>query len=285
MLKQAFAILRTRTSHNFVGYKKPTVMRRIQRRMGLHGMTQLQDYVELLRNDFEEAKSLANDMMINVTGFFRDPEAWEGLRTSAVAPLLERCPPDGSIRVWVTACASGEEAYTLGMLLMEEMERQNKYVEFKIFATDTADKALGFARSGIYPTGIEGDLDNARLLRFFDKDEHTYRIKKSLRDSVVFAAHDLLRDPPFSRVDLCTCRNLLIYLEPEVQQRVLFMLHFALREGVICSWAAPKAQGPAISCSTPSARSGASISAPAPVITRSTCRPFRTRSASTAGAS
>jgi two-component system CheB/CheR fusion protein len=244
LLKQAFAILRTRTSHNFVGYKKPTVMRRIQRRMGLNGMTQLQDYVELLRNDFEEAKALANDMMINVTGFFRDPEAWEGLRTSAVAPLIERSPPDGSIRAWVTACASGEEAYTLGMLLMEEMERQNKYVEFKIFATDTADKALGLARSGIYPTGIEGDLDNARLQRFFDKDEHTYRIKKSLRDSVVFAAHDLLRDPPFSRVDLCTCRNLLIYLEPEVQQRVLFMLHFALREGGYLFLGSAESPGP-----------------------------------------
>jgi two-component system CheB/CheR fusion protein len=230
-LVQIFAILRTRTGHSFNGYKKPTVLRRIQRRMGLLGLTNLHRYADHLRDDQAEAHSLANDLMINVTGFFRDPEAWEGLRTSVVAPLVDRCPTDGTIRAWVTACASGEEAYTLGMLLMEEMDRQNKHVEFKIFATDTADRALGFARAGIYPTGIEGDLDQDRLDRFFDKEEHTYRVKKPLRDAVVFAAHDVLRDPPFSRVDLCTCRNLLIYLEPEVQQRVIYMLHFALREG------------------------------------------------------
>lgn len=229
-LTQIFAILRTRTGHNFNGYKKPTVLRRIQRRMGLRGLTDLHAYTDHLRDDLEEARALANDLMINVTGFFRDPEAWEGLRTSVIAPLIERCPQDGSIRAWVTACASGEEAYTLGMLIMEEMDRQSKYVEFKIFATDTADKALAFARAGIYPTGIEGDLDQERLDRFFEKEEHSYRVKKSLRDAVVFAAHDVLRDPPFSRVDLCTCRNLLIYLEPEVQQRVIFMLHFSLRE-------------------------------------------------------
>jgi two-component system CheB/CheR fusion protein len=229
-LTQIFAILRTRTGHNFNGYKKPTVLRRIQRRMGLRGTTDLPTYAEHLRDDLDEARALANDLMINVTGFFRDPEAWEGLRTSVITPLIERSPADGSIRAWVTACASGEEAYSLGMLLIEEMERQNKQLEIKIFATDTADKALAFARAGIYPTGIEGDLDQDRLDRFFDKEEHTYRVKKALRDSVVFAAHDVLRDPPFSRVDICTCRNLLIYLEPEVQQRVVFMLHFALRE-------------------------------------------------------
>jgi two-component system CheB/CheR fusion protein len=230
-LSQILAILRTRTSHNFTGYKKPTVMRRIQRRMGLNGMNSLRVYAEHLRDDQDEIKALANDLMINVTGFYRDPEAWEALRSSVISPLIQRCPPDGTIRAWVTACASGEEAYTLAMVLSEEMERQDKYVEIKIFATDTADKALSFARAGIYPTGIEGDLDQDRLDRFFDKEEHTYRVKKGLRDTVVFASHDVLRDPPFSRVDLCTCRNLLIYLEPEVQQRVLFMLHFALREG------------------------------------------------------
>jgi two-component system CheB/CheR fusion protein len=229
-LTQVFAILRTRTGHSFTGYKKPTVMRRIQRRMGLLGLTELHAYADHLRFDFEEARALANDLMINVTGFFRDPEAWEGLRTAVIAPLIERTASEDTIRAWVSACASGEEAYSLGMLLMEEMDRQNKHVEIKIFATDTADRALGMARTGTYPTGIEGDLDPQRLERFFDKEEHTYRVKKPLRDSVVFASHDILRDPPFSRVDLCTCRNLLIYLEPEVQQRVIFMLHFALRE-------------------------------------------------------
>ncbi len=134
------------------------------------------------------------------------------------------------MRCWVSACASGEEAYTLAMLIAEELTGR-EHIDVKIFATDTADRSLALARAGVYPGGIEADMTPERLDRFFDKDEHAYRVKKEVRDMVVFAPQDLLRDPPFSRIDLCTCRNLLIYLEPETQRRVLSLLHFALRDG------------------------------------------------------
>jgi two-component system, chemotaxis family, CheB/CheR fusion protein len=229
-LAEVFAILRTRTSHDFSGYKKPTVLRRIQRRMGLAAIQDLADYVEKLREDPEEARALANDLMINVTGFFRDPESWEALRELVLQPLVANWSSKEPIRVWVSACASGEEAYTLAMIIAEEIERAGKQIDVKIFATDTADKSLALARAGVYPGGVEGDLSLERLDRFFEKEEHTYRIRKSVRDMVVFAPHDALRDAPFSRLDLCTCRNLLIYLEPQMQERVLARLQFALKD-------------------------------------------------------
>jgi two-component system, chemotaxis family, CheB/CheR fusion protein len=230
-LNEILAIIRSRTGHDFVPYKPPTILRRIDRRMCLLGITTLTHYASCLRERTEEVAALANDLMINVTGFFRDPEAWEAFREAVIQPLLAERAPDDTIRAWVTACSSGEEAYTLAMLINEEAERIGKSVEIKIFATDTADKSLALARAGIYPGGIEGDVSPERLERFFDRDEQTYRVKKALRDQVVFAPQDVLHDPPFSRVDIVTCRNLLIYLEPEAQRRVLALMHFALRDG------------------------------------------------------
>jgi two-component system, chemotaxis family, CheB/CheR fusion protein len=229
-LREVLALLRTRTRHDFSGYRKPTLVRRIQRRMGLHGISSLREYAALLRARSDELESLANDLMINVTGFFRDIDAWEALRTSVVASLVER-KRGKSIRAWVTACASGEEAYTLAIVLAEEIARLGEAIDVKIYATDTAEKSLSLARAGVFPGGIEAQLPPERLERFFEKDEHTYRVRKDVRDTVVFARHDLLRDPPFSRLDLCTCRNLLIYLEPETQRRVLGLLHFGLNDG------------------------------------------------------
>ena len=198
--------------------------------MGLVDTANLGDYAAILRSSTNEVGALANDLMINVTGFFRDPEAWEALRAGVIAPLVASKQEGQTIRCWVTACASGEEAYTLAMLLAEELTGR-EHIDVKIFATDTADRSLALARAGVYPGGIEADLTPERLDRFFDKDEHAYRVKKEMRDMVVFAPQDLLRDPPFSRIDICTCRNLLIYLEPETQRRVLSLLHFALRDG------------------------------------------------------
>jgi two-component system CheB/CheR fusion protein len=230
-LGEILAVIRSRTGHDFSSYKPPTILRRINRRMGLLGIATLADYASCLRQRTGEVSTLANDLMINVTGFFRDPEAWEAFREAVIHPLVAERRPDEPIRAWVTACASGEEAYTLAMLISEEAERLGKSIDIKIFATDTADKSLALARSGLYPGGIEGDISPERLERFFERDEQTYRVKKSLRDQVVFAPQDVLRDPPFSRVDIVTCRNLLIYLEPEAQRRVLALMHFALREG------------------------------------------------------
>jgi two-component system, chemotaxis family, CheB/CheR fusion protein len=231
-LREILAILRTRTRHDFSGYRKPTLFRRLQRRMGLSALTKLTDYASLLREDPKEALALANDLMINVTGFFRDPEAWEALRNSVISPLCASRQDGEPIRAWVTACASGEEAYSLAILIAEELRARGlERTEVKIFATDTADKSLALARAGVFPGGIESDLAPERIDRFFDKDEYTYRVKKEIRDMVVFAPQDVLRDPPFSRVDLVTCRNLLIYLEPETQRRVISLLHFSLRDG------------------------------------------------------
>ena len=229
-LREILAILRTRTKHDFNGYRKATLLRRIQRRMGLMDSAELTDYAKVLRSSASEVGALAKDLMINVTGFFRDIEAWEALRTGVIDPLVASRHEGQTIRCWVTACASGEEAYTLAMLLSEALASR-EHIDFKIFATDTSERSLALARAGVYPGGIEADLSPERLAQFFDRDDHAYRVKKELREKVVFAPQDLLRDPPFSRIDLCSCRNLLIYLEPDTQRRVLSMLHFALNNG------------------------------------------------------
>ena len=230
-LGEVIAIIRARTGHHFAGYKTPTLVRRIQRRMGLVGLSDMTKYIAFLRDHRDEPAALANDLMINVTGFFRDPEAWEALRTAVIRPLVEAQPPGQAIRAWAAACSSGEEAYTLAMLIAEEAERAKKPLEVRIFATDTASGPLALARAGVYPVGVEGHLSLERLDRFFEKEENAYRVRREIRDMVVFAPQDALRDPPFSRLDLCTCRNLLIYLEPETQRRLLASLHFALHDG------------------------------------------------------
>ncbi len=229
-LRNILTVLRTRLRHDFTGYKKPTVLRRVQRRMGLNQLTSIAEYARLLRQNPTEVSALADDLMIHVTGFFRDPEIWEALRTQVVQPLVAERADDGAIRAWVTACSSGEEAYTLAIVLLEELEAAGKRTDVKIFATDTAERSLGYARNGIYPAGIESELTAERLERYFERKDAVYRVKRQLREVVVFAPQNLLQDPPFSRVDICTCRNLLIYLEPEVQRRALALMHFGLRE-------------------------------------------------------
>lgn len=230
-LREVLAILRTRTKQDFTGYKKPTVLRRVQRRMGLARVPRLAEYAKLLRQSPTEVIALADDLLIHVTGFFRDPEAWAVLYERVVVPLVEAREPGAPVRAWVTACSSGEEAYSLAMLLTEESERTGKRLDIKVFATDLAERALSHARSGGYPGGIESEIAPDRLARFFVRQDEMYWIRQDLRDRVVFAPQNVLQDPPFSRLDIASCRNLLIYLEPEVQKRVLTLLHFGLREG------------------------------------------------------
>lgn len=229
--REILAILRTRTRQEFAGYKKPTLVRRVQRRMGLARILKMVDYAKMLRHNASEITALVDDLLIHVTGFFRDSEAWEVLRERVIVPMVAAREPDASIRCWVAACASGEEAYTLAMLLVEEAERADKPLDIKIFATDMADRTLQNARAGTYPAGIETEITQERLNRFFTKEDAVYRIRADLRERVVFAPQNVLQDPPFSRIDIATCRNLLIYLEPELQQKLLSLLHFGLREG------------------------------------------------------
>ncbi|HZW07152.1 MAG TPA: chemotaxis protein CheB, partial [Phycisphaerales bacterium] len=239
------SVLRSRTHQEFGGYKRATVLRRIQRRMGIHHTVDMTEYATLVRQNAAEARALAEEIVIHVTGFFRDPQAWETLRERVVEPLvaarvaaprsadpLER--PE--IRAWVTACSTGEEPYTLAILLHEAVEKAGRRIggaggiDVKVFATDLVDRTIAYARNGAYPLGIEAEVRPDRLERYFDKDEVSYRVKKEVRELVVFAPQNVLQDPPFSRLDIVTCRNLLIYLEPQVQQRLLGLLHFGLRE-------------------------------------------------------
>jgi two-component system, chemotaxis family, CheB/CheR fusion protein len=205
--------------------------RRTHRRMGLAGLESFDDYLVRLRDDPAEVRALVRDMMINVTGFFRDPEAWQALDRDVIGPLVLQAVPDQAVRAWVPACSTGEEAYTIAMLLAAHAETAEKGLRVKIFATDLADNNLATARRGIYPGSMVERLSPERLDRFFEKTGDSYRIKREIRETVVFAPQNLLSDPPYSKMDIVSCRNLLIYLDAEGQNRVLSLAHFALREG------------------------------------------------------
>lgn len=224
-------ILRNRAGHDFRLYKRSTLTRRIHRRMGLCNLHTVEDYVEYLRSQPGELDTLARDLMINVTGFFRDPEAWTALDEMVLAPLVEERESGAAVRLWVPACATGEEAYTLAMLLVDRVGSADKQFDIKLFATDGRDDNLETARSGVYSEGAVAAIPPHLLERHFDKLDGTYRVREKVRDIVVFASHNLLRDPPFSQIDLVTCRNLLIYLDPAAQKRALALMHFSLRQG------------------------------------------------------
>ncbi len=224
-------LIRARNGHDFRPYKRTTLTRRTHRRMGLAGLESLDEYLTRLREDPAELQALVRDMMINVTGFFRDAEAWDILNRDVIAPLLKQAAPDQPVRVWVPACSTGEEAYTIAMLIAGHAETAEKGLQVKIFATDLANNNLTSARRGLYPGSMVESLPPERLERFFVKTGDSYRIKREIRETVVFAPQDLLADPPYSKMDLVSCRNLLIYLDTEGQNRVLSLAHFALREG------------------------------------------------------
>jgi two-component system CheB/CheR fusion protein len=229
-LDPVLAVLRTHSGHDFRNYKRSTLQRRIHRRMGLGGMPTLADYTDRLHTDPKEIRALISDLMISVSGFFRDREAWQALDDIVLAPLLTQQKADIELRLWVPACATGEEAYSLAMLAAERAESLRKPLSLKIFATDSQEDNLRIAREGIYPAAATTAIGPARLRRFFDALDGSYQVKKTLRELIVFAPQNLLRDPPFSHLDLITCRNLLIYLEPEAQKQVIALFHFALRQ-------------------------------------------------------
>jgi two-component system CheB/CheR fusion protein len=229
---QVLALLLARTKHDFRCYRRHMLLRRIERRMGLNFIDRVESYVEYLRNHPEEIKQLTKDLLISVTSFFREPEAFQTLETSVMPEIVRRHESDQPIRVWVPACATGEEAYSIGILLMEQMALQQKTCEIRIFATDIDEDALEVARHGIYPESIAADVSEERLRRFFSRqDEHCYLVNKLLREAVVFAPQNLITDAPFSKLDLVSCRNLLIYLDPEIQHKVITLMHFALNDG------------------------------------------------------
>ncbi|TGT40765.1 PAS domain-containing protein [Mesorhizobium sp. M4B.F.Ca.ET.169.01.1.1] len=228
-IEDVLEILRARDGHDFSSYKRNTLRRRVHRRMGLRNIEKLADYLDDLRTSSEEVTMVVADLMISVTGFFRDAEAWKALGELVIAPLVAERASGESVRVWVPACATGEEAYSVAMLIAEHAEAAGKRFDLKVFATDAQEGNLRKARDGIYPTAALAGFPPERVRRFFERLEGSFQVSKDLRDMVVFAAQNLLRDPPFSRLDIISCRNFLIYLEPEAQQRVLGQFHFALR--------------------------------------------------------
>ncbi|WP_372679256.1 CheR family methyltransferase [Desulfosarcina sp.] len=227
-LDQIFSIIRSKTGHNFSSYKRNTVSRRIARRMAVHQLNTISDYVKIMAKDPAEAGCLVKDMLIGVTCFFRDGSPFETLQEKVLTPLVQSRQPGDSVRVWVPGCSSGEEAYTIAILLAEVMERLGIPLTLQVFASDLEADAIHTARQGAYPQSISADVSGQRLARFFNYRDATYQIKKRIRDSIVFSVHNLIDDPPFSKIDLISCRNLLIYLKPELQKKILRIFHFAL---------------------------------------------------------
>ncbi|MDB5334811.1 MAG: response regulator, partial [Planctomycetaceae bacterium] len=219
-LQTVFVKLRARTGRDFTHYKRSTILRRIARRMQFLQIVELATYVEFLSREADEARQLADDMLVNVTNFFRDREVFEILERDVVPQLFAGKGPDEPVRVWSVGCATGEESYSLAILLVEHVSRQPAPIQIQIFASDLHDRSLQRARDGFYPGDIETDVSAERLRRFFQKEDNGYRIRKELRELVVFAPHNLLTDPPFSRMDLISCRNVLIYLERNLQKDV-----------------------------------------------------------------
>lgn len=229
-LTAIIALLRTRTSQDFSRYKKTTLHRRIQRRMAAAGVNEIGDYIKLLRKDDREVELLAKNLLIHVTRFFRDPSSYEALARTVIPELVRRHSRD-QIRVWVPGCSTGEEAYSLAMLFFEEFAVANQSLKLRIFASDLNPEAVAFAREGIYPDSIKADVSVERLGRFFTLEDQSYRVKPDLREVMVFTAQDLLNDPPFMHLDFISCRNVLIYLQPEEQERALWLFHYAIVQG------------------------------------------------------
>ena len=226
-LRDTLAFLHLRTGRDFSYYKRATVLRRINRRMQVNGVDEMSDYLDFLRTHPGEAGALLQDLLISVTNFFRDPGAFEALEAE-IPRLFEGKQAGDEVRVWVAGCATGEEAYSIAMLLREHAATLDDPPNVQVFATDLDEGAITTAREGVYPETIVADVLPERLQRFFSKDPRGYRLRRELRDTVLFALHDLLKDSPFSRLDLVTCRNLLIYLNREVQGRAFGIFHFAL---------------------------------------------------------
>jgi two-component system, chemotaxis family, CheB/CheR fusion protein len=226
--------LRTLTGHDFSLYKKSTIGRRIERRMSQHNIDNTEVYARYLKENPAEVQVLFKELLINVTSFFRDAEAFAALQQE-ILPQLCQGKPDGYVfRVWVAGCATGEEAYSIAILLREWMTQAHQEFKVQIYSTDLDDDAIAIARAGIYPPNIAQDLTPERLQRFFVKEDAGYRIKKEIREMVVFAVQNVIKDPPFTKLDLLSCRNLMIYLEPELQNRLISTFHYALKpDGVL----------------------------------------------------
>ncbi len=232
-LQRILAQVHARTGHDFTQYKRSTILRRVERRMQLNGFSTLDAYLAYLRGNGTEAQAMFNDILIGVTNFFRDRESWSALHQQVIPELFRQSQnyQEEGIRVWSIGCSTGEEAYGLAILLFEEAARQDVHTPIQIFASDLDERSIAQARDGLYPAAIEADVSPERLDRFFTREGEYYRINREIRDIVLFTNHNIMRDPPFSRQHLIACRNVLIYLQRTVQDRVFDVFHYSLNPG------------------------------------------------------
>ena len=232
-LEKVFILLRTQTGHDFSLYKKSTIYRRVERRMGLHQIDKIATYVRFLRENPQEIELLFKELLIGVTSFFRDPPAWEQLKDEVIPALLAAQPKGRVLRAWASGCSTGEEAYSLAMVFKEALERVKPAGNFslQVFATDLDRDAIDRARAGVYPANIAADVSPERLRRFFVQDEHGFRVGKEIRETVIFAPQNVIMDSPFTKLDLLICRNLLIYLDPGIQRKLIPLFHYSLNPG------------------------------------------------------
>lgn len=235
-LQKIALLLRAKTGHDFSLYKQNTVTRRVERRMAVHQIERMEEYISYLQQYPDEVDALFCDLLIGVTNFFRDPEAFAALANDGIPLLFANKPAGSTIRVWTCGCSTGEEAYSIAILLREQVETLKQNFKLQVFATDIDIRAIDQARSGIYPASIANDISPERLNRFFvrDTDGSSYKIDKEIREMLVFSKHDVIKDPPFSRIDLICCRNLLIYMGGELQKKLIPLFHYALNpDGIL----------------------------------------------------
>jgi two-component system CheB/CheR fusion protein len=232
-MKIIFNQLLSRTGHDFSQYKHKTIDRRIRRRMAINNIKLIEGYANYLQQKPEEIKALFHDLLINVTSFFRNPNVFDSLKEQVIPHLFDGKSANTAIRVWVVGCSTGEEAYSIGILLQEHMSKLKRTFKVQIFATDIDTRTIEQARKGVYTASISADITPERLERFFthDPELNTYTIQKKIRDMILFSEHDVIKDPPFSKLDLISCRNLLIYMDKEMQKKVIPMFHYALNTG------------------------------------------------------
>ncbi len=252
-LEKVVLLLRSHTGHDFYLYKRNTLYRRIERRMGMHQLDKMADYVRYLQENSQELDLLFKELLIGVTHFFRDPAVWEQLRTQAIPALLASRSPGESLRAWVPGCSTGEEAYSLAIVLKEAVEahKSKGKLAIQIFATDLDRDAINKAREGVFPANISADVTKKRLARFFTKEEANYRVRKEIREMVVFAPQNLIMDPPFTKLDLLSCRNLLIYLTAEVQKKLMPLFYYSLKPGGLLVLGSAETVGEATSLFAP----------------------------------
>jgi two-component system CheB/CheR fusion protein len=230
-LQRIFLLIRNETGPDFSHYKRNTIQRRIARRLAVHQVPDLNSYIRLLQEQPEEVGVLAREMLITVTNFFRDREAFEALGEQVLGPLIEEKPPESPLRIWVAGCATGEEAYSIALLVQEQMDKLQKRHPIQIFGTDLDAEAIETARRGQYPRSIAADVSEERLRRFFTEENNHCKVKSNIREMLVFAKHNLIKDAPFSKLDLICCRNVLIYMDSVLQKRLIPMFHYTLNPG------------------------------------------------------